>query len=74
LGKEWYRFPGHYLIPNHVRVEFVKSEFEGLLPGHFPEFENATMSSPWWPRPQTRLIPEDQNDLNKEEPTHYVSA
>ncbi|KAK7465430.1 mannosyltransferase [Stygiomarasmius scandens] len=72
LGKEWYRFPGHYLIPNHVRVEFVKSEFEGLLPGHFPEFENATISSPWWPRPQTRLIPEDQNDLNKEEPSHYV--
>ncbi|THV07497.1 glycosyltransferase family 22 protein [Dendrothele bispora CBS 962.96] len=72
LGKEWYRFPGHYLVPEHVRVEFVKSEFEGLLPGHFPESANASGTSSWWPRPQTRIIPEDQNDLNKEELSHYI--
>ncbi|KAJ4485792.1 glycosyltransferase family 22 protein [Lentinula aciculospora] len=73
-GKEWYRFPGHYLVPDGVRVEFIKSEFEGLLPGHFPEHsvsENV-VATPWWPRPQTRVIPQDQNDLNKEEPSHYV--
>lgn len=70
-GKEWYRFPGHYLVPEGVRVEFIKSEFEGLLPGHFSE-EDSVVASPWWIRPQTRAIPQDQNDLNKEEPSHYV--
>jgi len=72
-GKEWYRFPGHYLVPEGVRVEFIKSEFEGLLPGHFSE-EDSVVASPWWIRPQTRAIPQDQNDLNKEEPSHYVSV
>ena len=38
-GKEWHRFPGHYHVPDGVRVEFVKSEFSGLLPGHFGEDE-----------------------------------
>ncbi|KAJ3863018.1 glycosyltransferase family 22 protein [Lentinula novae-zelandiae] len=75
-GKEWYRFPGHYLVPDGVRVAFIKSEFEGLLPGHFPEHSTndniATMT--WWPRSETRIVPQDQNDLNKEEPSHYIPA
>ncbi|KAJ3750781.1 glycosyltransferase family 22 protein [Lentinula detonsa] len=73
-GKEWYRFPGHYLVPDGIRVEFIKSEFEGLLPGHFPEFNgtNNVDAMSWWPRPQTRIVTQDQNDLNKEEPSHYV--
>ncbi|GAV98820.1 glycosyltransferase family 22 protein [Lentinula edodes] len=24
-GKEWYRFPGHYLVPDGIRVEFIKN-------------------------------------------------
>ncbi|KAF5368333.1 hypothetical protein D9758_002221 [Tetrapyrgos nigripes] len=72
LGKEWYRFPSHYLVPEHVRVGFIKSEFEGLLPGHFPESVEGASGISWWPRPQTRVMPQDQNDLNKEEPSHYV--
>jgi alpha-1,2-mannosyltransferase len=35
LGKEWHRFTGHYLIPNGIRVDFIKSEFDGMLPRHF---------------------------------------
>ncbi|PFH52224.1 glycosyltransferase family 22 protein [Amanita thiersii Skay4041] len=74
LGKEWYRFPGHYLIPDGIRVEFVKSDFSGLLPRHFEEDskpENA-MALTWWIRPESRIIPTDLNDLNREELTHYV--
>ncbi|KAK0465555.1 glycosyltransferase family 22 protein [Desarmillaria tabescens] len=50
--------------------KFVKSEFDGLLPGHFRESTNDTVGL--WPRPETRHIPKDMNDLNREEPSHYV--
>lgn len=73
LGKEWYRFPGHYLVPDGVRVDFVKSDFDGLLPGHFGEGGvKATEVSKWWIRDDTRTIPRGLNDLNREEPKHYV--
>lgn len=81
-GKDWYRFPGHYLVPNGIDVEFIKSEFDGMLPRHFEQkvpvdnYEDsgvlAKLSDRWWLKPQTRNVPEDLNDLNKEEPTHYV--
>ncbi|KAF9074855.1 glycosyltransferase family 22 protein [Rhodocollybia butyracea] len=70
-GKEWYRFVGHYLVPDGVRVEFIQSDFEGLLPGHFSEGK-STAATPWWARPQTRIVPQDQNDLNQQEHSHYV--
>ncbi|KAF8640902.1 hypothetical protein AX17_000550 [Amanita inopinata Kibby_2008] len=75
LGKEWYRFPGHYLIPNGIRVDFVKSEFSGLLPRHFDKHlddSNNEKTSAWWWRPGTRVIPSDLNDLNLEDKSHYV--
>lgn len=88
IAKEWYRFPGHYVIPNGVRVDFVKSEFDGMLPRHFEdegrrteaqgksELDNkiGTLSNKWWLKPQTKLVPEDLNDKNQEEPSHYVSS
>jgi alpha-1,2-mannosyltransferase len=70
-SKEWHRFPGHYLIPSGITVEFVKSEFDGLLPGHFMNLSQTSSSG--WSRPGTRHVPEGLNDLNKEEPAHYVS-
>ena len=72
-SKEWHRFPGHYLIPDGVSVDFVKSEFDGLLPGHFMNLSSNSQMSRAWSRPGTRYIPEDVNDLNQEEPAHYVS-
>ncbi|KAF7302752.1 Mannosyltransferase [Mycena chlorophos] len=90
VGKEWYRFPGHYLVPNGVRVDFIKSEFDGLLPGHFGEgemrestWDSAVMAAGWWDqpaswygwgRPQTRLVPAGLNDLNEEQPAFYTSV
>jgi alpha-1,2-mannosyltransferase len=79
LGKEWYRFPSHFLVPDGVRVEFIRSEFRGLLPGHFGQSSAAEPNgtSPFsnipWPRPETRYIPDGFNDLNQEEISRYVS-
>lgn len=83
VSKEWYRFPGHYLVPTGVRVDFVKSEFDGLLPGHFGEgevkkvaWETDILSAAWygWSRPETRNVPMGLNDLNREEASHYVNS
>ncbi|KAF9469842.1 glycosyltransferase family 22 protein [Collybia nuda] len=73
VSKEWHRFPGHYLVPDGVSVEFVKSEFDGMLPGHFKTFlANKNSTGTWWLRPETRIVPDTMNDLNREEPSHYV--
>ncbi|KAL5535984.1 ALG9 [Sanghuangporus sanghuang] len=73
-GKEWYRFPSHFLIPDGVNVEFVKSEFDGMLPRHFEpsNSEEAGVGELFWKRTGTRYVPEDLNDLNKEDMGHYV--
>jgi len=73
LGKEWHRFPGNYLVPDGVSVEFIKSEFRGLLPGHFTNAP-VEVSPTWWLQPGTRIVPEHQNDLNEEEPSRYVGV
>ncbi|KAF7303187.1 Mannosyltransferase [Mycena kentingensis (nom. inval.)] len=76
VAKEWYRFPGHYLVPDGVRVDFVKSEFDGLLPGHFGEgaHEPVETGLPAWGRPETRVVPAGLNDLNQEQLAFYVGA
>ncbi|KIJ66247.1 glycosyltransferase family 22 protein [Hydnomerulius pinastri MD-312] len=68
LGKEWYRFPGHYLVPDEVSVDFVKSEFEGLLPAHF----QAAKNDPWWDRRGSKVAPAGLNDRNMEVQDYYV--
>ena len=77
LGKEWYRFPSHWLIPDGVNVEFVKSGFEGMLPRHFERSVGAGAGVGeewWWRRGGMSFVPSDLNDQNKEEPLHYVSV
>ncbi|TFK30934.1 asparagine-linked glycosylation 9 protein isoform a [Coprinopsis marcescibilis] len=77
-GKEWHRFPGNFLVPSGINVEFIKSEFTGLLPTHFAHdgmsrnTENKWLR--WWPRPETRRIPSGLNDLNIEETSFYVDV
>lgn len=65
LAKEWYRFPSSYFLPNGVRAKFVKSAFDGLLPGEFPETSD-------WSRPGTWMIPQGMNDLNIGDDSKYV--
>lgn len=69
FGKEWYRFPSSYFLPNDMRAKFIRSEFRGLLPGEFPDA----------PSYLGRLdgasqIPSGMNDLNIEDPSKYVSV
>lgn len=69
LGKEWYRFPSSYHLPNNMRPKFVKSEFSGLLPG---EFSEAKVGFGFYPG--TWLVPSGMNDRNEEDVGKYVST
>ncbi|USW56630.1 Putative GPI mannosyltransferase [Septoria linicola] len=67
LGKEWYRFPSHYLLPNGVRAKFIRSEFKGLLPGEFSEAAQG-----FGLFPGTWLVPPGMNDENVEDIGKYT--
>ncbi|KAG8833676.1 mannosyltransferase, partial [Serendipita sp. 399] len=71
IGKEWYRFPGHYLIPSGIEVRFMKSGFDGLLPQPFPPSDGTTSTWPW---DGMRIASSELNDLNKESFTFYVDS
>ncbi|KAL9000351.1 MAG: hypothetical protein Q9188_005694 [Gyalolechia gomerana] len=66
LGKEWYRFPSSYFLPKGMRAKFIKSEFNGLLPGQFNEAKTGFGFFPG-----TWLIPPGMNDENIEDPGKY---
>lgn len=68
LGKEWYRFPSSYHLPDGVKAKFIKSEFSGLLPG---EFSEANVGFGFYPG--AWLVPSGMNDENKEDLSKYVS-
>nr|XP_058145098.1 alpha-1,2-mannosyltransferase ALG9 isoform X2 [Dasypus novemcinctus] len=61
VGKEWYRFPSSFLLPDNWQLQFIPSEFRGQLPKPFAEGPLAT-----------RIIPADMNDQNLEELSRYV--
>jgi len=67
FGKEWYRFPSTYHLPNGMKAKFVKSEFDGLLPGEFSEAGTGfgLWSGAW-------LTPSGMNDQNLEDMSKYV--
>lgn len=67
LGKEWYRFPSSYFLPNSMRARFVKSAFNGLLPGQFNE---AKLGFGLFPG--TWLEPPGMNDQNIEDPGKHI--
>ncbi len=69
LGKEWYRFPSSFFLPNGARAKFVKSEFDGLLPG---EFSEAKVGFGLFPG--TWLVPPGMNDHNIADPTKLVRS
>ncbi|KAF0697914.1 Aste57867_11446 [Aphanomyces stellatus] len=59
VGKEWYRFPSHFFLPDHARLRFIRSGFRGQLPAYF----NTTFE-----------IPPHMNDENRDEPSRYVAV
>lgn len=67
LGKEWYRFPSSYFLPSGTRARFVKSAFDGLLPGQFNETKFG-----FGLFPGTWLEPSGMNDQNIGDPGKYI--
>ncbi|KEQ99860.1 glycosyltransferase family 22 protein [Aureobasidium subglaciale EXF-2481] len=67
LGKEWYRFPSSYHLPDGVSAKFVKSEFSGLLPGDFSQAGKG-----FGLYPGAWLTPSGMNNENREDPSKYT--
>lgn len=64
IGKEWYRFPSHFFLPENFTLHYIKSEFRAQLPKHF---DGVAPDG-------TRHIPSHMNDENLEEPSRYVDV
>ncbi|CAG9108292.1 unnamed protein product [Plutella xylostella] len=61
LGKDWYRSPSSFHLPEDCEVRFVKSEFSGQMPAPYDVGSNAT-----------RMVHPYFNDLNKEDTRTYI--
>ena len=57
VGREWYHFPTSFFLPQNHRLGFVKSGFDGLLPGDF--IENSDIFT------ATSEIPPGMNNKNQ---------
>ncbi|ORX39298.1 putative mannosyltransferase [Kockovaella imperatae] len=71
-GTEWYRYPSSYFIPEGVNVQWVRTDFDGMMPR---KWEASAISSSVWPRSETRVSrPGRFNGENKAsaEPGTYV--
>lgn len=67
FGKEWYRFPSSFLLPDNIRAKFLKSEFRGLLPGEFADGPNIPTLLEG-----ISTVPSGMNDRNQEDRGKYV--
>ncbi|KAL4876260.1 hypothetical protein BJY04DRAFT_231730 [Aspergillus karnatakaensis] len=67
FGKEWYRFPSSFFLPDGMRAKFIRSEFRGLLPGDFPDAPSysAVLEG-------AAQIPKGMNDRNDEDAGKYT--
>ncbi|CAG9782679.1 unnamed protein product [Diatraea saccharalis] len=54
FGKDWYRSPSSFHLPEGYQIRFIPSEFQGQLPAPYAKTPNAT-----------RIVPKHFNDLNK---------
>ena len=66
IGREWYHYPNSFFLPDNYRLRFVKSGFNGLLPGDFNE-EFSTL------REQTAFVPQHMNNKNQFEEDKVVT-
>lgn len=78
LGKEWYRFPSSFYLPPRMRVKFIRSAFDGLLPGEFieeaPASKTGKAPKPWdvLSRPGYSKAQGRYNGENRSEEDKYV--
>ncbi|KAI2016439.1 mannosyltransferase [Ophidiomyces ophidiicola] len=66
VGKEWYRFPSSFFLPQNLHAKFIRNEFKGLLPGEFAGSADAGPFAGTW------LIPSGMNDMNQEDSSKYT--
>lgn len=64
-GKEWYHFPTSFFLNENQRLKYVKSGFDGILPGDFNEnLESLRLT--------TSFIPPHVNNRNQFEPSTVI--
>ncbi|KAG2226371.1 hypothetical protein INT45_000539 [Circinella minor] len=83
VGKEWYRFPGSYFLPSDMRLRFIKSDFDGMLPKPFvPDIKTVTYEENGelltyrtreYSFKGARTIQPGFNSYNKADPNAYVN-
>lgn len=56
VGREWYHYPNSFFLDQNQRLKFVKSGFNGILPGDFKESDYIIES--------TSSIPPNMNNRN----------
>lgn len=71
VGKEWHRFPGHYLVPDQVQVRWIRSDFKGILPKIWESGSGSEVGAGLLGR-ATNVVPSGMNDRNQEEMDRYV--
>jgi alpha-1,2-mannosyltransferase len=69
FGKDWYRLPTSHFLPNNMHAKFIKSEFDGLLPGEFHEGQTG-----FGMYPGAWLTPSGMNDRNIEDPGKRIDV
>jgi len=63
VGREWYRYTSSFFLPHEWKLLFIKSEFAGQLPQPYQGRGSDA----------TKRIPENMNDMNREEMSVYSS-
>ncbi|KAK7204747.1 Alg9-like mannosyltransferase family-domain-containing protein [Myxozyma melibiosi] len=63
VGREWYRYPSSYFLPENMRLKFIQSDFDGMLPTEF-------VGESWLDG--ASRVPAGLNNVNKQELSFYV--
>lgn len=72
-GTEWHRLPGSYLVPEGIDIQWLPTNFDGMMPR---KWEKSASSGSIWPRNETtavRLGRFNGNNKASLEPGTYVS-
>ena len=70
-GNDWYTFPSHFFLPNHVRYGFYRQEFGGQLPQYYTTPIEMGKNQGRRRILGTRMGIDNFNSLNQEEMSRY---
>ncbi|XP_066267856.1 alpha-1,2-mannosyltransferase ALG9-like isoform X2 [Branchiostoma lanceolatum] len=63
VGKEWYRYPNSFFLPENWQLQFIQSEFRGQLPKPYAPGDDGS-----------KVVPTQMNDMNLEETSRYIDV